>query len=526
MTLRFLTHSLIASLLLLLVASPDPALGWQKKNNKDAETETASEEFRGRLHDIVTSDLQDAPAKIPVARAFLERLNDSVPKLSKEQVAPNDLIARVHALESSLLKETLADLNVEDNGIWSDGLNEVVIALNEAINKNGPKNKPLTDDEKRALILKLLTEDVKKSLIQMSSGDEIAAEPTEIESRLTEALDRIEDKKKQKSLAKSLATRIQNMSRSQVGEMKMELAVIHLRSETAKIINDSFKAKEDSALRKDLLEDVEAILGMLKTEATTPVDGKTQTEVLLDSLRTSVLPTLASRGDVDLQTSRFGLTEFVFGQGTQRYIIDLELDVERDKTAVALASINKEASSDVVSSSKSKSALDFAEDIQAKMDKQLTRVNSLAPRKPWASLREGIGLKLRSLSDEGDFDSDSKADWSVAFHEIAVGYQKLGEFFGKSPASESTPSTTLTSPFSTSIDVSALAPGSAYELKMKLEIRRELYRLQRKMVEEEFDARRKLAKIQSKEKRKLAEDELEQTLKEYREKIRKILQEN
>lgn len=524
MTLRFLTPFLIASLLLLLGASPDPALGWQKKKNKDADNETASEAFRKRLHDIVHSDLEDAPAKIAVARAFLARLNDSVPKLSKEQVAPNDLIARIQALESSLLKETLADLSVEDNGIWSDGLDEVVIALDEAINRNGPKNKPLTDDEKRALILKLLTEDVKKSLIQLSSGDEIAAEPTEIESQLTEALDRIEDKKKQKSFSKTLATRIQNMGRSQVGEMKMELAVIHLRSETAKIINDSFKAKEDSALRKDLLEDVEAILGMLKAEAATPVDGKTKTDVLLDSLRTSVLPTLASRGDMELQTSRFGLTEFVFGQGTQRYIIDLELDVERDKTAVALASINKEASSNVASSSKS--ALEFAEDIKSQMDKQLTRVNSLAPRKPWASLREGIGLKLRSLSDEGDFDSDSKADWSVAFHEIAAGYQKLGEFFGKSPAAESTPSPPLTSPFSSNIDVSALAPGSAYELKMKLEIRRELYRLQRKMVEEEFDARRKLAKIQSKEKRKLAEDELEQTLNEYREKIRKILQEN
>ena len=280
MTLRLLIPFLLASLLLLLGASPDPAFGWQKKN-KDADTETASEAFRKRLHDIVHSDLEEAPAKIPVARAFLDRLNDSVPKLSKEQVAPNDLIARIQALESSLLKETLADLNVEDNGVWNDGLNEVVIALDEASKKDGPKNKPLTDDEKTALILKLLNEDVKKSLIQLSSGDEIAAEPTEIESRLTQALDRIEDAKKQKSLAKTLATRIQNMSRSQIGEMKMELAVIHLRSESEKIINDSFKAKGDSALRKDLLEDVDAILGMLKTESAA-VDGDKQTGVLLD----------------------------------------------------------------------------------------------------------------------------------------------------------------------------------------------------------------------------------------------------
>ena len=134
------------------------------------------------------------------------------------------------------------------------------------------------------------------------------------------------------------------MSRSQIGEMKMELAVIHLRSESEKIINDSFKAKGDSALRKDLLEDVDAILGMLKTESAA-VDGDKQTGVLLDSLRTSVLPTLASRGDVKLQTTRFGLTEFVFSQGKLRYIIDLELDVERDQTAIALASINREASS-------------------------------------------------------------------------------------------------------------------------------------------------------------------------------------
>lgn len=253
---------------------------------------------------------------------------------------------------------------------------------------------------------------------------------------------------------------------------------------------------------------------------------------LIELLKSEVLPRLKHHSKTDgAIESRFGLDAFVIARARAREQSELERDVLRQLTAAEIAAVYRKAALKVAAPGETRSGVEFAQaEVVPQITAILTKVNARVAGdvKPWDLLREEISLQLILLEQEqGRFSRDSKVDLQTAWTELANGFDAIAKRFQEDSALKSSEKSVssksqLSSGSTNLFGSDGLSVGSAYELKTKLEIRREVLKLQREFVEDEYRLRRSIARKESEGRRKQMQEQLDQVRKEFESRLKTI----
>lgn len=486
-------------------------------NGDEPKPQLSRAEFKAAVIKAVNGAARGSQPFELTAQRIANGIGDFVKDVEDQKLGTEALInlahERVHALiESSVKKRPRAWLNAFDDVI-------------DLIRKDLAKEK----GDKTKRVRTLLRGAVADALVEIGrakSENQIAiAAP--VKEKIDLAFQQLTPEQRKK-FADTLASRFRKIDRESEDYATPSRAISHIRAEVEKIVQKV--TIDDPMKRVEFDKNTTVVLDLVSA------NGSQTVADLLQAIHDSVIVAIAPYGSPP-KAGSLGLTEFVVEEAS-RLRAYLELDVNRDKSAIAIAKIYEQASVDVTGIEPPKTPMIFVADTKQKVDAALAEVNRTAKSAgvadenlPWKALRNSIGLQLTLLEKQDQFNRRDKIAWQKAFHELAEGFKELAPKFKagtdgggavagrRGGASGGTGAETLTSPFG---GFSGLS-GSAYELEAKLELRRKAYKLHRKIVEEEFEQRQRLAKQSSECRRKLGEQRLEQAARDYRSQLRGVL---
>ncbi len=483
---------------------------------KSQDAPIVAADFQKEVVTIINGRARGSAPYVLTARRLADRIGKFVTEVKATDLGADGILDQAHERTHKIIDETVTRRPKS----WILALDAVVKRIREE------SQKETTPEKRRERVLSLIEGPVKAALVQIGGGstqvtktDVQKAIAKNIENAFTE----IADPAAQKAFAKALIERVKQIDNESADYQTKDRAVSRMRAQMEDVISKSgLTAKKQDDIRKE----AEAILGTLAEKSANVKDLLKKTN---DYVVAAVVPYTGKADSPDA----LGLTDFVVQQAG-RYRAFLQLDVLRDQTASQFASIYEEASEQVTAVDAgdpiefNKKVLAQTDEVRKTVDDRAKRAGVAENQLPWTNLFEAISLQLNLLAKEKKFSLRNNADWHVVYFELAEGFKQLAKDFRKPIGAGDTSGLTRAGSggsgrLGSDLGLSGFSAGNPYDLKMKLELRREYFKIQRKMMKEESDARRKLAKERSEEQRKLGEQKLEQTLKDFRRQLRAVV---